>query len=138
MYEPIRQAVTQHMLAARDVNEPGLVVVFGDDPFDWNSPPPHFLHVEIEFVGAAQLALSPTPRSRVYGLVTCGVRSKRGQGERAQLLTLTWCNRALQYATFSLPECVVECGPFRPSGSDTRAAVSLTGGLVSFRADPRA
>lgn len=136
MYEIIRQAITAHILASRDANNPSLIVVFENDPFDYTNPPPFYVWVDISFEGAEALGMSNAPQSREHGVVHCAVVCQEGTGTAGVSNANDWLKETLGYPLLAPGGAAITFEAFRPRGSETHKGWYRSRSRSIFHADP--
>lgn len=136
MYETIRKTLTQHLITQFTAFDPNLVLVFSNDPFDWNNPPPTFVYFDITFEGANQIGMSNTPKAREHGVVATQVCVREGLGSALAGAILQQVKDALGFQIFSPTGARISCDVFRPNGSATVKGWLRLYGRAVFHADP--
>ncbi len=96
-FEIARQLLTQKIMDTIPVGE---VVVIGNDPFDWNSPPEVFHSVKISFQGAGQIGMAADPKTRDYGYLRLRTHIRQGLGAKPATTALDWFRDSLAFKIF--------------------------------------
>lgn len=132
MFETIRQAITTAIKVPYETAFPSYPLVFQNGPFDWNSPPPIYTEVEIEFLGGQQIGAAAAPKTRTYGFVYVTVTMRDQTGTAVCNQVLDWIAPVLEYKKFGPAQMQAA----EPDGSATMKGWYQKHLKVSFYADP--
>lgn len=76
---------------------PSVPILYENGPFDWNSPPPFFVELEIKLYDGRPIGMSATPKTRLHGCVYVTTYAKKGSGNRTSKALLDWFFNHLKY-----------------------------------------
>ena len=111
-----RDSIVSYLNPLLTVAHPEVAVVYDNQSFDHNSPPPMFLEIRIEMSGGEQMDLGLNPNTRYRGMVFAVITVREGLGSRAALNVLDTVSSLLKYKVvdsvqFSAPQPSFERAP---------------------------
>lgn len=136
MLRIIRDALIGLVAAPFATAYPNVPLVVDNAPFDWNSPPPLFVTLEIRFYAGNQIGMAAEPKTRRRGYVYVSVYVREGRGSREALGLLSWFDTLMGYATLVPVGARIQLQEAEPVGSQARKGWYIEGMKIAFHVDP--
>lgn len=123
MSSAVVQGIYNLVKAPFEAAHPTVPLIFENQPFDWNNPPPAFVFLEVEFHGGDQIGMAASPKTRTSGYVYACAYARDGVGVLDSIRQLETLSGLLGYATvgaarLQAPELTTDKSP--PKGWNTK------------------